>query len=71
MQWSEVMKSDSLIGGSAFSSCPSLKRGASMSSIESIKRDLKPWTSSYGEVRYYIKDWYPLVSDVLDRYTAE
>ena len=42
-----------------------------MSSIESVKRDLKPWTSSYGEVRYYIEDWYPLVSDVLEKYTAE
>ena len=42
-----------------------------MSSIETVKRELKPWMSSYGEVRYYIEDWYPLVSDVLDKYAAE
>ena len=42
-----------------------------MSRIEAVKRELKPWTSSYGEVRYYIEDWYPLVSDVLEKYTAE
>ena len=42
-----------------------------MSSIESVKRDLKPWTSSYGEVRYYIEDWYPLVSDVLEKYAEQ
>ena len=27
--------------------------------------------SQYGEVRYYIDDWYPLVSDVLERYSRE
>lgn len=42
-----------------------------MSSIESIKRELKPWTSSYGEARYYIEDWYPLVADVLDLYVRD
>ncbi len=42
-----------------------------MSSIESIKRELKPWTSSYGEVTYYIEDWYPLIADVLDVYTRD
>ena len=42
-----------------------------MSSIETVKRELHPWTSSYGEVRYYIEDWYPLVADVLDKYIQE
>ena len=45
--------------------------GSEMSSIESVKKELKPWMSSYGEIRYYIDDWFPLVSDVLERYTRD
>ena len=42
-----------------------------MSSIEAVRRDIRPWTSSNGEVRYYVEDWYALVSDVLDRYAEQ
>ncbi len=42
-----------------------------MSSIDTVKSQLHPWTSPYGEVRYYIEDWYPLVADVLDKYVRD
>ena len=45
--------------------------GDDMSSIETVKSQLTPWTSSYGEIRYYIEDWYPLVADVLDIYSRD
>ena len=42
-----------------------------MSCIDSVRRELRPWRSSYGDVRYYIDDWWPLVSDVLERYIRD
>lgn len=42
-----------------------------MSSIDAVRRELRPWTSSYGETRYYIDDWWPLVSDVLEVYARD
>ena len=39
--------------------------------MERIKAKLKPWTSQNGEVRYYFDDWYPLISDVIEKYAQE
>ena len=39
--------------------------------MDRIKAKLKPWTSQNGEVRYYFDDWYPLISDVLEKYAEE
>jgi len=39
--------------------------------MDRIKAELKPWTSQNGEVRYYLDDWYPLISDVLEKYAEE
>jgi len=38
--------------------------------IDIVKRKLHPWTSQYGEVRYYLNDWNDLISDVLESYAA-
>ena len=39
-----------------------------MSSIESVKKSIQPWTSQYGEIRYYVNDWYDLIGDVIESY---
>jgi hypothetical protein len=39
--------------------------------MDRIKAKLKPWTSQNGEVRYYFDDWYPLISDVIEKYAQE
>ena len=39
--------------------------------MDRIKEKLKPWTSQSGEVRYYFDDWYPLISDVIEKYANE
>ena len=41
-----------------------------MIKIETVKQKLTPWTSQYGEVRYYFNDWYDLVGDVIESYAA-
>ena len=40
-----------------------------MSSIETVRRSIRPWTSPYGETRYYVDDWFDLVGDILEDYT--
>jgi hypothetical protein len=39
-----------------------------MSDIDTIRRELRPWTSPTGEVRYYVDDWYGLIGDVVEDY---
>ena len=39
-----------------------------MSSIEVVKKELYPWTSSSGEIRYYVNDWFDLIGDVLESF---
>lgn len=39
--------------------------------MDRIKAKLKPWTSQSGEVRYYLDDWYPLISDVIEKYAQD
>ncbi len=39
--------------------------------MDKIKEKLKPWTSSTGEVRYYLDDWYLLISDVIGKYAQD
>ena len=36
--------------------------------IDTVKQRLQPWTSQYGEVRYYVNDWYDLIGDVIESY---
>ena len=39
-----------------------------VSSIDTIRKELHPWTSSSGEVRYYVNDWFDLIGDVLESF---
>ena len=41
-----------------------------MSDISVVKSRLQPWTSQYGEIRYYINDWYDLIGDVIESYAV-
>ncbi len=41
-----------------------------MSNIDVVKQNLQPRLSQYGQVRYYLSDWYNLVSDVIESYAA-
>lgn len=39
--------------------------------MERIKARLQLWTSQYGVIRYYLDDWYGLVSDVVEKYAEQ
>jgi len=39
-----------------------------VSDIGTIRKELHPWTSSSGEVRYYFNDWFDLTGDVLESF---
>ena len=39
-----------------------------MTNIDTVKQSLQPWISQYGEVRYYVNDWYDLIADVIESY---
>ena len=39
--------------------------------MERIRARTGPWTSQSGEVRYYLDDWYDLISDVVEKYAEQ
>ena len=43
-------------------------RCCTVNDISVVKQRLQPWTSQYGEVRYYVNDWYDLIGDVIESY---
>jgi hypothetical protein len=41
-----------------------------MSSIDSVRKEIRPWVSPNGERRYYIDDWWTLVGGILESYSS-
>lgn len=42
-----------------------------MSTIDAVKREIRPWTSPDGQIRYYVDDWYDLVRDVIEPFVLQ
>ena len=45
-----------------------VRRCWAVSSIDTVRKELHPWTSSSGEIRYYVNDWFDLIGDVLESF---
>lgn len=45
-----------------------VRRCWAVSSIDTVRKELHPWTSSSGEIRYYVNDWFDLIGDALESF---